>query len=184
MTRATRIGVALAGPLFVALAVSGAWLWWNYTPNRGQWIRDVHRVAAVALLVVAVGLVILAVVRRSRAGARGIIAAVGVLASVGGAYVVGRLLPWDQVALWAVTTRRDMRLGVDLTFDDQIKFLIVRSRVVSVSAYHRWAYAHLALAALAIVALVMVWLRSGERRISRRSPGPAPAGEAASAPAE
>ncbi len=179
MTRATRIGVALAAGLLVALAASGAWLWWNYFPGSDAWIRVVHQVAAVALLVIAVGLVIVAIVHRAGAGARGIVAAVGVLASVGAAYVVGRLLPWDQVALWAVTTKREMRRGVDLTFDDRIKYLIVRGHEVAVDSYHRWAYAHLVLSALVVVALVMVWLRTRERGVS---PPPTQAPEPESEP--
>lgn len=177
MTRATRIGVALAAALLVALIASGAWLWWNYVPGSDAWMRVVHRVAAVALLVVAVALVVLAILRRAAAGARGIVAAVGVLASVGAAYVVGRLLPWDQVALWAVTTKREMRRGVDLTFDDRIKYLIVRGREVAVDSYHRWAYAHLVLGALVVVALVMVWLRARGRDVSPPPPTPAPEAE-------
>ena len=46
MTRATRAGVALAGFLLAVLGVSGAWLWWNYRPDRDQWIRTVHQVTA------------------------------------------------------------------------------------------------------------------------------------------
>jgi quinol-cytochrome oxidoreductase complex cytochrome b subunit len=175
LTRATRVGVALAGLLLAVLVASGAWLWWNYVPNRDQWVRTLHQVAAMALLVVAVALVVIAIVRRARIGAAGIVAAVGVLVTTGTAYIVGRLLPWDQIALWAVTVGSDVR-GVKTTFDDSIKFVIVRGREVSASTYHWWAIAHLALSALVMLALLMVWLRSRDREVSRRPLPPPPAG--------
>lgn len=175
MTRATRVGVALAGLLLVVLGASGAWLWWNYRPDRDQWIRTVHQVASVVLLVVAVALVVLAIVRRASAGARGIVAAVGVLVTVGGAYVIGRLLPWDQLALSAVIAPKDFPYGIDVTFDDRVKYILLRSREVSASTYHWWAVAHLVLSALVVLALVMVWLRGRDRGVSRRPLSPPPA---------
>jgi quinol-cytochrome oxidoreductase complex cytochrome b subunit len=177
LTRATRVGVALAGFLLAVLTASGAWLWWNYRPDRDEWIRVVHQVAAVVLLIVAVALVVLSIVRRTRTGAAGIVAAVAVFVTTGAAYVLGRLLPWEQLALWAVTSGDDdLRLGVDVTFDDRIKFIIVRGREVSASTYHWWAIAHLVLSALALLALVMVWLRARGRDVSRRALPAPPAG--------
>jgi quinol-cytochrome oxidoreductase complex cytochrome b subunit len=172
LTRATRVGVALAAVLLAVLAASGAWLWWNYRPDRDQWIRTVHEVAAATLLVIAVALVVLSIVRRARTGAAGIVAAVGVLVTTGAAYVLGRLLPWNQLALWAVTVGSDVR-GAQVTFDDRVKFIIVRGREVSASTYHWWAVLHLVLSALVLLALVMVWLRARERDIDRLSPAPA-----------
>jgi hypothetical protein len=175
LTRATRAGVALAGVLLVVLGGSGAWLWWNYRPDRDQWLRVVHQVASVGLLVVAVALVVLAIVRRAGAGARGIVAAVGVLVTVGATYVVGRLLPWDQLALWKVVAQKDLSLGVAATFEDGVKFVLVRSREVAATTYHWWAIAHVVLSALVVLALVMVWLRSRDRiAVSRRPPSPGP----------
>jgi hypothetical protein len=173
VTRATRVGVALAGLLLVALAASGAWLWWKYRPDHDQWIRTVHLGAAIALLVVAVVLVVMAIARRARTGGAGIVAAVGVLFTVGGAYVTGRLLPWDQLALGTVTSARDIG-GVQSTFDEDVRFMIVRAREVATSTYHWWAVAHLALSALVVLALVLVWWRTGERAVSRRLPPPPP----------
>lgn len=178
MTRATRLGVALAGVLLAVLAASGAWLWWNYRPDHDEWIRVVHQVAAVALLGVAVGLVVMAILRRARIGASGVVAAVGVLVTTGGSYVVGRLLPWDQLALWAVVDGKHFPLGVAATFDDRLRYIIVGGREVSASTYHWWAIAHVALAALVVVALALVWLRSADRAVSRQPPpAPAPAPE-------
>jgi quinol-cytochrome oxidoreductase complex cytochrome b subunit len=172
LTRASHAGIALAGVLLVVLGASGAWLWWNYRPDQDEWIRVVHQVASVLLLVDAVALVVVAIVRRANLGARGILAAVGVLVTVGATYVTGRLLPWDQLALWAVVSRRDLPLGVAATFDDRVRFILLRSREVSASTYHWWAIAHLVLSALVLLAVVMVWLRARDRVVSRRSPAP------------
>jgi len=163
LTRVTRVGVALAGFLLVVLGASGAWLWWNYRPDRDQWIRTVHQVAAIAMLVIALALVVLAIVRRASAGAAGIVASVGVLVTTGAAYVIGRLLPWDQLALWAVAVGKNFPLGAAATFDDRVKFIIVRGREVAASTYHWWAIAHLALSVLVLLALVLVWLRARGR---------------------
>jgi hypothetical protein len=171
LTRATRVGVALAGLLLAVLVASGAWLWWDYRPDRDQLIRTVHQVAAVALLVVAVAVVILAVVRRARIGAAGVVASVGVLLTVGAAYVLGRLIAWDALGLHAV--RLDVA-GVDGALDSAVFVVAVDGREVSPSTYATWAYAHLTLSALVVVALVLVWLRSRDRDVSPR-PGPAPA---------
>jgi hypothetical protein len=176
LTRATRVGVALAGLLLAVLVASGAWLWWNYRPDRDQWIRTVHQVAAIALLVVAVLLVVLAIARRARAGAAGIVAAVGVFVTTGAAYVLGRLLPWDNLALFAVSNR-GLGYGVAATFDDRVVSIGVRSRAVSPSTYHWWAVLHLVLSALVAVALVLTWLSSRDRGVSRPLPSPAPAEE-------
>jgi uncharacterized membrane protein YgdD (TMEM256/DUF423 family) len=167
LTRATRVGVALAGLLLVVLGASGAWLWWNYRPDRDEWIRTTHQITALALLVVAVALVVLAIVRRASSGAAGIVASIGVLVTTGAAYVIGRLLPWDQLALSAVIAPKDFPYGVDVTFDDRVKFILLRSREVSPSTYHWWAIAHLVLSVFVVLALVMVWLRAQERVVTQ-----------------
>jgi hypothetical protein len=174
VTRATRIGVALAALLLVVLGASGAWLWWNYRPDRDQWVRTVHEITAIALLVVAVALVVVAILRRARAGASGVVAALGVFATVGASYVTGRLLPWDQFALWAVIAGDDVQYGVAGTFDERLKYVIVRSREVSVDTYHFWAISHVVFGVLVALTIVLVWWRT-TRDVSRPAPAPEPA---------
>jgi hypothetical protein len=160
LTRATRVGVALAGFLLAVLAASGAWLWWNYRPDRDQWIRTLHQVAAIALLAVAIALVATAILRRTRTGASGIVAALGALVTVGAAYVLGRLLAWDALGLHAVV--RDVA-GVDGALSSTVFVVAIDGHQVSPSTYEAWAYLHLVLTALVALALVMVWLRGRER---------------------
>jgi hypothetical protein len=166
--------VVVATALLGVLGASGAWLWWNYRPDHDQWVRTTHQVAAIALLVVAVVLVVLAILRRAGAGASGIVAALGVLATVGASYVTGRLLPWDQFALWAVIAGKDMQYGVAGTFDDRLKFLIVRSREVSIGTYQFWAISHVVLGVLVALTIVLVWWRT-KRDVSPPAPTPEPA---------
>jgi len=46
-----------------------------------------------------VALVVVTILRRARTGASGIVAALGVFATVGASYDTGRLVAWDQFAL-------------------------------------------------------------------------------------
>ena len=165
MTRPTRVGLALAAFLLVVLTASGAWLWWNYRPDVDQWVRVVHQVAAVALLVVAVGLLVVAILRRRQLRAPGVVAAIGVFVTVGAAYVLGRLLAWDQLALWAVTVGDNATTGVAAASQDSVKYVIVDGRIVSSSTFEWWSYLHLVLALLGVAALLMVWLRTRERPV-------------------
>ncbi len=153
----------LAGVLLVVLTASGAWLWWNYRPDRDQWIRTVHQVTAIALLVVALALVVIAILRRARTGASGIVAAVGMFVTVGAAYVLGRLLAWDALGLH--TAVRDVA-GVDGALSSAVLVVSIDGREVTPSTYQTWAYSHLVLSGLAVLALVMVWLRCKDRTVA------------------
>jgi hypothetical protein len=163
LTRATRVGVALAGFRLVVLGVSGAWLWWNYRPDQDQWIRTVHQVTAIALLVVALALVVIAILRRARTGASGIVAAAGVFVTVGAAYVLGRLLAWDALGLHSAV--HDVA-GVAGALGSAVVVVSIDGRQVTPSTYETWAYAHLVLSGLAVLALVMVWLRCKDRTVT------------------
>jgi quinol-cytochrome oxidoreductase complex cytochrome b subunit len=152
-----------AALLLAVLAASGAWLWWDYRPDRDQWIGTVHQIAAFALLVAALALLVLAIIRRGRVHAPGIVAALGVFVTVGAAYVIGRLLPWDSLLLHAVVAGDDVS-GVRAALGPAVGVVGVDGRAVSPSTYEAWAYAHLVLSALVVVALILVWFRTRDRR--------------------
>jgi hypothetical protein len=181
LTRATRAGIALAGVLLVVLGASGAWLWWNYRPDRDQWIRTTHQVAAIAVLVVAVVLACLAILRRRQTRASGVVASIGLLVAIAAAYVLGRLIAWDGLGFHAVVSEAK---GVDTALQSSVFVISVDGHTVSPSTYATWAYAHLVLAGLAVVALLLVLLRLRERpgQISPRTQGPATAPEPAPEP--
>ena len=75
--------------------------------------------------------------------------------------LTGSLLPWDQLALWAVTVGTDMS-GTQSTFDARVKYIVIGSREVSLSTYRFWAIAHLVLGLLLAAALLLAWLRTRE----------------------
>jgi hypothetical protein len=102
----------------------------------------------------------MAILRRTRTGASGIVAAVGVLVTVGAAYVLGRLLAWSGLGLHAVA--RDVA-GVDGALGSAVFVVSVDGHQVSPATYEVWSYSHLVLSALVVLALVMVWLRTRER---------------------
>ncbi len=165
MRIAVRACLGLLVLAFVVLVATGAWLWFRYRPGVG-WIGDVHLGAAIAFVVIAVVVVVLAVVRRVRDDVRGPLASAALLVAAMAAAGVGRLLPWDSLALWAVTTGSGPK-GVGAAFDSAVLVVGVDGGTVSPSTYEVSAYAHLALAVLAGVALVLVWLRD-------RAPGASP----------
>ncbi len=160
---ATRVGVLASAFLVLVLAASGAWLWWNYRPDQDQWIRTVHQVAAIVLLVVALALVVIAILRRARTGASGIVAAVGAFVTIGAAYVLGRLLAWDALGLHSAVHEAS---GVDGALGSAVVVVSIDGRQVTPSTYEVWAYSHLVLSALAVLALVMVWLRCRDRSVT------------------
>jgi quinol-cytochrome oxidoreductase complex cytochrome b subunit len=166
----------------VVLTATGVWLWFRYQPvsniltsGRGAparpqgWIRETHRIAAWLAVVLAVGVVVLLVVRRVRTRVSGVVAGIGVLVTSVAALFTGFLLPWDQLALWAVTTGNDIR-GAQVTFRSEVKYVIVGTHEVSPGTYRFWAIAHVVMGVLVGAALVLTWLRT------RRAPDAAQAG--------
>jgi quinol-cytochrome oxidoreductase complex cytochrome b subunit len=176
----------------VVLVVSGVYLWFRYEPTAAAawptvrsldqaptWssrMRTTHRVASFLTIALALAAAILLVGRRIDTGRRGAVAGVGVLVTALAASFTGYLLPWDQLALWAVTVGSNMR-GVQATFDTRVKYLLLGSREISLGTYRFWAISHLVLGALVAAAVVLAWLRTRERRVSPSSPAEEPAPE-------
>jgi quinol-cytochrome oxidoreductase complex cytochrome b subunit len=79
----------------------------------------------------------------------------------------GYLLPWDQLALWAVTVGTNMR-GYRPLFDHQVKFVLIGGVEVGRDTLVRWFYAHLLVGGPLIGAfIVAAWWPM--RRASRQS---------------
>ena len=163
----------LLAAALVVLALSGAWLWFNYRPTAADawptvarvhthsWIRTVHRSTAYATLLLALVTLVLLIVGRVRAGRRGVVAGMGVLVAAVAAFITGNLLPWDQFALWAVTVGNDIR-GIQSTFDAKVKYVLIGSREVSLRTYHFWAITHVVLGLVVAAAVLLAWLRTRE----------------------
>jgi quinol-cytochrome oxidoreductase complex cytochrome b subunit len=173
----------LLGVAFLVLAVSGAWLWFKYRPTAAaafptirtrprssSWVRTVHRVASGLTVVLALSTLVLLIGRRIRARGRGVVAGLAVLATGVAAAFTGYLLPWDQLALWAVTVGKNVS-GVRAVFGATVKYVLVDGREVSPGTYRFWAIAHVTLGVLVAAAGVLAWLRT------RPQPTPAPADE-------
>jgi quinol---cytochrome c reductase cytochrome b subunit, bacillus type len=172
----------------VVLAVTGVWLWFRYVPSASSawpgtrapatdesWIRTTHRLVSFLVVTLAVTALALVIGRRVRSGVRGIVAATGVLVTALAAAITGYLLPWDQLALWAVTVGSDIR-GVQAPFRAEVKYILIGSHEVSPGTYRLWAVAHVVLGVLVAATLVLVWLRSRAGDVSRRPLSPPPAG--------
>jgi quinol-cytochrome oxidoreductase complex cytochrome b subunit len=163
--------------VLVVLAVSGVWLWFRYLPTaaaawpmlrsphtRATWsngMRTTHRVASIVTLNLAIAALILCIGRRIRTGNRGVVAGIGVVVTALAASFTGYLLPWDQLALWAVTVGSNLR-GIQPMFDARVKYILIGSNEVSLSTYRFWAISHVVLGALVVVAVLLAWLRTRE----------------------
>ena len=169
--------LALLAIALVVLVATGAWLWFNYRPTaeaawptvrhlvraRSSWVRSVHRVASSLAVVLALACFVLLSGRRLRAGQRGVVAGLALAVTALATSFTGYLLPWDQLALWAVTVGTNIK-GAQAIFDARIKYILIGSREVSVSTYRFWAIAHVVLGLLVAAAAVLAWLRTRESR--------------------
>jgi len=171
-----RVLLVTLGTLFAVLAGTGVWLLFDYQPasERSSAIDAAHGVHHIAGLLFMVALVAtLAVLGWRARGQRGSVgAAVGVVAFVVGAFVAvlanrsGRLLAWDQLALWAVT-RGEIRGVVNLP--PTVKFLIIDGHSVSPHTYDALTVLHAAVLPLVAVAMV-VGMSVFSRRRRERAP--------------
>jgi quinol-cytochrome oxidoreductase complex cytochrome b subunit len=124
-------------------------------------VRTVHRLASDVTVALALAVFVLLIGRRIRAGGRGIVAGAAVLGTAAAASITGYLLPWDQLALWAVTVGTDIR-GLQSTFRAEVKYVLIGSREVSPGTYHFWAITHVVLGLVVAVAVLLTWLRTRE----------------------
>jgi len=140
--------------LCVWLVLSGVFLFFCYRPTAaaaweavstlnsdvtlGLVIQTSHRVATpvflVALSAWAVVLAVAADFRRSSALAGTVFLTVG-------AAITGFMLPWDQLALWAVTVGTNM-MGYTPVFGEQVKFVLLGGSVIGTNTLLRWYVLH------------------------------------------
>ncbi len=173
------VSVGLLTAEVAVLAATGLWLIFFYRPSVPQgWpgivtindtggaagvVRGIHRwVARLALPTSAVAGALWAVDiwrRRDRSRRLGLslAAAPALVVLVFAASFTGYLLPWDQLALWAVTVGTNMR-GYPPIFKSSVKFVLVGGTEVSMATIQAWFLVHtIAISVLLAAALTVVW---------------------------
>ena len=162
--------------LCLVLLVTGIWLAFFYRPSPqgvfgqpppadgDQLMRVVHRFSSAVL----VPLSIVAAVVHALARRRSWPAASAVFLLVLALSSTGYLLPWEQLALYAVTVGTNMRGLVTAAFDDQVKFVLIGSVEVGQDTLRRWFIVH--------AAVLPVLLAACLAALRRRSSTVAPSG--------
>lgn len=146
LTLARRVAFGLLLVDLVVLAGTGVWLVFNYLP-REHGIRPVHALASAVggpLALVACALLItdaaVHAAARRRAVAFGVALAVlmiGVVTSM-----TGWLLPWDQLALKAVTVGDGIK-GYRGVWNGAARFVLIRDAEVTAPTVTVWLVVHL-----------------------------------------
>lgn len=180
LTVARLVFVGLMSAEVAVLAVTGLWLALYYRPSpTSAWtsiqalrsgvtssdaMRGVHRLTAFAALPTSIVTAVLVVadsrVRRPgwRQGRAALAAGPALVALVVAATFTGYLLPWDQLALWAVSVGTDMH-GYGSVFGPHTRFVLMGGVEVGNATLWRWFVIHVAvLSAQLVAALVVAWL--------------------------
>ena len=176
--RTQRILLRTVVALAVVLAVTGVWLSFFYRPDAAQawsdldlapgsvdWPRLLHQAAAVLIILVAVALLVVGVVVRR--GWRPAGALLGLTLAL--AYT-GLLLPWDQLALWAVTVGENFRGMWSAAFDDDVRFVLINGFEISQTTLRLWLLVHSAALPVAFAVTLALLVGASYRRSSPSLP--------------
>ena len=161
--------------LFGSLVVSGVWLMFFFVPSPGQaytniqtlqtevpfgqYLRNVHRWSA-HLMVLAVAMHMAKVFYRGAYKApREFNWVIGVVLLVLTLLMsfTGYLLPWDQLAYWAVTVGTEMAAYVPIV-GDRVQSLLMGGNTVGQATLLRFYVLHVAVLPLAIVIMLTIHL--------------------------
>ena len=124
-------------------------------------LRTVHRVGALLTVLTATGALVVFVSTRARKLTWAM--AGGLVVTVVAASVSGYLLPWDQLALRAVTVGADPS-GHRPMFSDRVRFVLIGGTEVDPDTIVRWLGVHaVVLTPLALLLVVALW-RQRQRR--------------------
>lgn len=191
MARARAIVLGLLTVEVAALVVTGVALYFLYRPepaaawtdaygpgsSLGREIHLAHLLTAVhrwcawlALPTAVVSAVLLAV--RARPAERvgpGLATGSGLVVAVVAASATGALLPWDQLALFAVTVGTNIS-GYTWLWGDEVRFVLVDGTELAPSTVRNWLVLHLALGAVVAGLVALGWRRA--RRATTESAAP------------
>lgn len=178
-----RVGVLMLTVEVAVLVVTGAVLFFVYRPEAvastavyathrsltfSQVMVRAHRWTAWAAVLTSIATAILLV---AEAGARwhgparrriGLVTGPVILVTVIASVITGALLPWDQLALWAVTVGSNIR-GYRPLFGDQVRFVLIGGAEVASGTLLTWLFVH---AALTVPLLAALWASRNRRRSS------------------
>lgn len=123
-------------------------------------LRFIHRLAAWVAVLTAVATGVALALRRPATGSRwtGPVLGAGLPITTLAAFFTGLLLPWDQLALWAVTVGSNVR-GYRIVFDPVVRFVLIGGVEISRHTLIRWLLVHMLLLGPALVALVVLGWR-------------------------
>jgi quinol-cytochrome oxidoreductase complex cytochrome b subunit len=93
-------------------------------------------------------------------------AGVGIVVVALAASFTGFLLPWDQLALWAVTVGSDLK-GYRPLLGPAVRFVLIDGTEVSRAAFVKWLLVHVLLLGPMLGALLVVAWHRGERLFNR-----------------
>ncbi len=188
LTIARLIAVGVFTAEVVVLAVTGLWLVFFYRPSPAQawpgfsnldtsagafgFVRALHRVAAFiavpSALVAGVVVVVDSRVRRTgwRQGGLALGAGPALVVVTLAASFTGYLLPWDQLALFAVTVGTNMS-GYGFLFGSSVKFALVGGTEVTTSTLLRWFLVHTVVLSVLLAGALFVAWRPRRREVSQ-----------------
>jgi quinol---cytochrome c reductase cytochrome b subunit, bacillus type len=182
LRRARKILLGILGAEFLILAATGLFLVFEYRPEVSQswsdiarlssgtrlWtvVRFVHRTTSVIFIVTALGTGVVVALgfrgndtdpRQKRRRRLDLLLGISLLPLALFGSFTGYLLPWDQLALWAVTVGTNMR-GYRPVFDHQVKFVLMGGVEVGRDTLVRWFFVHLLVVGPLIgMAIVAAW---------------------------
>jgi quinol-cytochrome oxidoreductase complex cytochrome b subunit len=190
-----RVGVLLLTVEVAVLVVTGVLLFFVYRPETvpftsayathrsltfSQVMVRTHRWTAWAAVLTSTVTAVLIVTeaavrwRGPRRRRNGVVTGPVILAAVIASFLTGLLLPWNQLALWAVTVGNNLR-GYRPLFGDQVRFVLIGGAEVATGTLLTWLSVH---AALIVPLLAALWASRSRRRAS--APGLDPHGDTAS----
>ncbi len=190
LARAHRILLGAVVVVAVVLAVTGVWLTFNYRPNAAQawrdldmpsagigWARLTHQVATALLVPLVVAFLVVGVVasRRWRP-------ATALLVTTLALTWTGFLLPWDQLALWAVTVGTDYQGMIAAAFNDDVRFVLIGGVEISQATLRLWFLVHTVALTVAFAGLLALAARSVRSRPPTGTYPGAPAAPPATSP--
>jgi quinol-cytochrome oxidoreductase complex cytochrome b subunit len=180
MARAARVLGWMVLAQLVLIAASGVYLYFNYRPTGpGVWpdlasslhpavrqaarVRDLHALQSTLLLASALAFTVVALVGPVRAWWDRAAAATHLVALAVASFS-GLLLPWDQLALNAVTVGSSFKGFGSIVAGSNVRFVLVDGSEISTQTIVRWLGAHVVLSVVALAASSFVLIRGRQLR--------------------